>query len=397
MFFFVSAKLEGEQFFAEVPGLCEVIAKLCTVSCVTSLLTIATMSLNRYMFVCHNILYKKIFSRRNSIIICIGVYCVGIAFVAMNFAGIGDHSFDKKSLECIWDRMADHPYTVVYSVTLVWIPCIVIGICYLRLYCFVSENKKKLLHHKIRSLAGSPASLVPQTSNLKLAKTFILIYVVFVTCWAPYALLIVIDYRDAMTHEIHVYITVWAHLHPSINWLIYYLTQRKLAEAYRQILVCTISIMKTSRLDTDSSNEVCHQPNIVLRKSGVKIDPVCDSGYSKIPVGSLECLEKERENNKSLNFKGKFRSSFSDGDIEKYIRISIREKTSQSTLDVHDRATMTEDTTTNSQEVKILMEIYKTIRGIQSVVTSHTLHTKHHVNAKLVGTDLGESSSIALL
>ena len=166
------------------------------------------------------------------------VYCVGLVLVLLNQAGIGDHGFDRKSLDCIWDRMATYPYTVVYSVTLVWIPCVVIGICYLRLYFFVQSHKKKLLNHQKRNTVNSPVPAPPPRPKMQLAKTFILIYAVFVICWAPYALLIVIDHQDAIIHEVHVFLTVWAHMHPSMNWLIYYFTQPKFKVAYRRILAC---------------------------------------------------------------------------------------------------------------------------------------------------------------
>ena len=215
------------------------IAKLCTISCVTSLLTIAAMSINRYLYVCHNDLYKKIFStKRTSLVICMSVYCVGLLLVLLNQAGIGDHGFDRKSLDCIWDRMATYPYTVVYSVTLVLIPSIVIGICYLRLYIFVNTHKKKMNNYNKRNATLNSGSGLPPNPKLQLAKTFILIYAVFVTCWFPYALLIVIDHKDEFMHELHVYLTVWAHMHPSLNWLIYYFTQPKYKAAYRTILDC---------------------------------------------------------------------------------------------------------------------------------------------------------------
>ncbi|WAR07886.1 OPSD2-like protein [Mya arenaria] len=41
------AKIEGEEFFESVPGLCKSVASICTISCVASLMTIAAMSLNR--------------------------------------------------------------------------------------------------------------------------------------------------------------------------------------------------------------------------------------------------------------------------------------------------------------------------------------------------------------
>ena len=175
------------------------------------------------------------------------VYCVGLVLVLLNQGGIGDHGFDRKSLDCIWDRMATYPYTVVYSVTLVWIPSIVIGICYLRLYFFVKAHKKKMHNYNNRNTTVNSGSGMPPRPKLQLAKTFILIYAVFVTCWAPYALLIVIDHRDEFLHEIHVFLTVWAHMHPSLNWLIYYFTQPKFAAAYRKILACGSKSMSPHR------------------------------------------------------------------------------------------------------------------------------------------------------
>ena len=201
-------------------------------------MTIAMMSLNRFICVCHQDYYKAVFSKRNCIIMCLCLYLVGLTLVLLNQAGIGDHNFDRKSLECIFDRMATFPFTVVFSIVLVWVPCLTIGICYLRLYIFVRSHKQKMA--RIQN-AVKPASSEKSTKpRLQLAKTLFIIYAVFVTCWAPYALLIVVDVHDTFPHEVHVYITMFAHLHPSVNWLIYYFTQKKFAEAYRHLLRCCI-------------------------------------------------------------------------------------------------------------------------------------------------------------
>lgn len=210
------------------------------------------MSLNRYIFVCQHQYYDKIFSIRSCVVICMSLYCVGLTLVLLNQAGLGHHSFDKKSLECIWDRMATYPYTVVFSVTLVWIPCVVTGISYLLLFLFIRK------HYKItacnRKLVNGGMSPPPGTRNLQLhvIKSLFLIYAVFVVCWAPYALIMVIDVNDTFSHEAHVYITTFAHLHPSVNWLIYCTTQKKFAKAYGQILSCTITRLQTDQHTTET-------------------------------------------------------------------------------------------------------------------------------------------------
>jgi len=226
--FLLSAKLEGVHFFDKVPGLCRTIGSLCTISCVTSLMTISAMSCNRYVYIVHNSRYTTIFRARNCVIYCVSFYCVGLCLVLLNLADIGDHSFDHKSLECIWDRMATYTYTIVFSVVLVWIPIIVTGCSYLHMYVHVQG-----VRNRVHNVNGNATG---RSTGFKLAKTLFIIYCVFSTCWIPYALLIVADSQDTFSYELHVLIVVFAHLHPSINWLVYYVTNRKFHVAFKYLL-----------------------------------------------------------------------------------------------------------------------------------------------------------------
>ena len=198
-------------------------------------MTIAMMSVNRYFYICRQEDYKKLFTRKNCILLCFSLYGIGTILVLLNMADIGDHQFDRKSLECIWDRMATYPYTVVFSIALVWIPLIVTGTCYIRIYSYVSAHKRKVQQNT--EFNGSIKS-AHRKQNIQLAKTLFIIYAVFMTCWVPYAILIVVDSEDTFPHQIHVFSTVFAHLHPSLNWLIYYLTNKRFADAYRFVLSC---------------------------------------------------------------------------------------------------------------------------------------------------------------
>ena len=232
-----SAKVEGGEFFERYPKLCQAIASLCTISCVTSLMTIGLMSVNRYIFICVNEYYERIFTKSKCICMCISVYFVGCLLVSLNGAKIGDHGYDRKSIECIWDRMATYPYTVVFSIALVWIPSVVIGASYLKIYLFVRSHKKRMRQQKVY---GNKKAL----KGFRLAKTLFIIYAVFVTCWTPYALVIVVDTKDDFPYESHLIITVFAHLHPSINWIVYYITNKRFAASYREFLLsCKICIL----------------------------------------------------------------------------------------------------------------------------------------------------------
>ncbi|XP_063432392.1 melatonin receptor type 1B-A-like [Mytilus trossulus] len=236
----VVGKIEGRPFFMKYPILCDIIGKMCTVSCIVSLGSITLLSFNRYILICHNSHYEKIFTRRSCIIMCLSLYVVGMIMVLLNYAGIGGHGFDDKSLECIWDRMATYSYTVVFSVCLVWIPLIVVGISYLKLFLFVRHTRKQ-----ITSRGNAP---VIDNKSLRLAKTIFIVYAVFSICWIPFAILLVADSNDTFSHEVHLCITVFAHFHPSINFFIYYFSNEKFKKDFHKMFQI-------------GNNEVEHQPN----------------------------------------------------------------------------------------------------------------------------------------
>lgn len=314
------------------------VGSLCTVSCVGSLMTLSAMSCNRYVLICHHSLYRRIFTRCHCVLILLAIYLVGTLLVVLNFGGLGDHSFDHKSLECIWDRMDNHDYTIVFAVVMVWVPITVTGFAYCRIYQHVKKSRKRVHYHtntssknsstldcrsetlngdvsttdkeaggkplvdsvndarwkrrveklpltsrdedgssagaehlKGESLptksatgvggvatfvfddAPSQQSLVmttaPTSANnvrnrvkrrdcttVNVARALFSLYLVFAVCWVPYSLLIILDRKDTFAHELHVTIVVWAHLHPSINWLMYYKTHSKFRRAFRKLL-----------------------------------------------------------------------------------------------------------------------------------------------------------------
>jgi hypothetical protein len=254
---FFSGKIEGRHFFDEHSLLCQIVGKICTISCISSLGSIMFLSFNRYVFICHNPYYNKLFSRRACIIMCVILYCIGLTLVLLNSVGVGDHSFDDKSLECIWDRMATYSYTVVFSVGLVWIPLLVVGISYISLFKFVLRKRKQI------------AAANNTNRPLKLARTIFIVYAVFSVCWIPFAVLIVADAEDTFPHEVHLLITVFAHLHPSMNWLIYYLTNGNFKSGFHKLLKINPSSIHVLQLN--DSNHKCGPTSSSVNNSKPKL------------------------------------------------------------------------------------------------------------------------------
>lgn len=220
---------------------------MCTIACVNSLGSITLMSFNRYIFICHHKHYNTIFKKPTCVAMCFCLYIVGLTLVLLNLAGIGDHTFDRKSLECIWDRMATYYYTVAFSVVLVWVPVAITGILYLNIFITVQRSTQRM-----KEVTNASRN----RKSIRLARTLFIIYAVFSLCWIPYALIIVIDRHDTFPYEPHLILTAIGHLHPSINWLIYYFTNTKFQHAFNELVkmdrLCKVCI-PTVKEETDTS------------------------------------------------------------------------------------------------------------------------------------------------
>ena len=243
----------------------------------SSSMTIATMSLNRYIYICRQDEYSTVFRRRNCVLYCLLFYGMGIFIVLLNAVDIGDHAFDRKSLECIWDRMATYPFTLVFTIVLVWVPLVVTGTCYIRLFTYVRAQRRKIAEH---CELGETITNSHHKQKVQLAKTLFLIYAVFMTCWVPYALLIVIDSEDTFAHQLHMCSTVFAHLHPSLNWLIYYLTNKRFAKAYKYLLNC-------GRNNIVSPEQIGFARNNLISPE----DLACGKNKVILPGKGTDCLE----------------------------------------------------------------------------------------------------------
>lgn len=242
----ILGKLEGEKIFHYVPGFCRALACMCTISCVNSLGSIVLMSSSRYVSICHHNLYKRIFKRSTCFVMCLSLNLIGLLLILLNLAGIGDHSFDRKSLECIWDRMTTYYYTVSFTVIFVWVPVIVTGIFYCLIFIKFRASTKRISHSTSTEHNKRP---------MYLAKSLFLIYTAFVICWIPYAILVVADRNDSFSYEIHVLITTLAHLHPSFNWLVLYYTNTLFRNAFNKLVKFDKCFKKFSKENRQVGNE----------------------------------------------------------------------------------------------------------------------------------------------
>ncbi|XP_052268223.1 melatonin receptor type 1B-A-like [Dreissena polymorpha] len=133
--------LKGERWFQSRWLLCEVVASMCLTACFCAFFSLTLLTLNRYVFVCKNVWYDTIFKRPVCILMCACAWVLAFLFEFPNFVGWGDHYFDQKSQQCIWDRTASFSYTLVVAAGLIGSPLLLMGVCFVLIFYKIYQSK----------------------------------------------------------------------------------------------------------------------------------------------------------------------------------------------------------------------------------------------------------------
>lgn len=247
----------GHRFFDERPTLCTLIACLCLSSCFCAFFNLGLISLNRYVYICHNKIYDKIFSHKKNLFFCLGTWVLAFLLEMPNFFGFGGHGFDMKNLQCIWMRTASASYTLIVGVLLIAMPLILMTIAYLMIFAAIQKSKRTVYSHAALCWPGAKKRQLKET--IKSARSLFIVVIAFLICWTPYVVVILIDLKDRLSLHTHLFVTFLAHLHSSLNCSIYALTNPKFRRA--SIIFLQLILMGKSSRSTNSSNMIAENSN----------------------------------------------------------------------------------------------------------------------------------------
>ena len=134
-------------------------------------------------------------------------------------------------MNCLYDRAHSYSYMVFFVIMAVFIPTIVIISCYTKIYIVVLKSKNKVADVNQTSRTTSDNS-----RSVRLARTLFCIFVVFLICWMPNTLFVLIDYKDELPVRAYAFSITIAHINSSINFILYGVTHREFRKGYVAIL-----------------------------------------------------------------------------------------------------------------------------------------------------------------
>ena len=197
------------------------------VSCVCSMWTIAAIGVNRYVSICHWPYYHTIYNTKTTILMVAAIWLFSFLVDLPNIVGWNDHHFDWKTMLCTGDMALDRSYTIFFSVFAFFMPLLVIVYSYVRIYHYAYRTSAQL--QRASKCDGRP---VNRSSDLRLARSVLLIITVFVAMWMPYALIIIINYTKAVGRNTFIFSILLAHTNSSVNCFLYAVTNRNFRQGY---------------------------------------------------------------------------------------------------------------------------------------------------------------------
>jgi len=144
----------GQKLVIGRQWLCATASSLCIISCFVSLLTIAIIAVNRYLYICWHNAYHRVFSPGRTVAAIMFTWMAGVAVDLPNHLGWSSHSFDAKTQKCLWDRNTAYHYTIFFVVVGVMLPFVVTVICYWRIFTHIRTVKQRVLRTQFQARPG---------------------------------------------------------------------------------------------------------------------------------------------------------------------------------------------------------------------------------------------------
>jgi MFS family permease len=132
------------DYFDKKLWLCVTTASMCLTACICAYLNIVSLTVNRWLFLCHDEIYDKIYNKFTSTFICIVTWLLGVGAELPNFLGIGGHYFDEKSHQCIWNRRASRTYTIIICLGFITAPMILLLFCNTAIFIKIWKVRKNV-------------------------------------------------------------------------------------------------------------------------------------------------------------------------------------------------------------------------------------------------------------
>ncbi|XP_059146735.1 melatonin receptor type 1A-like [Physella acuta] len=195
-----------------------------------SLWTLVSISFNRYLHICHNSIFKALFSdsRTKGHLVLVWVWAGIVSLPPV--LGWGRYSYDPKTHYCGFDRLSSRSFTIVLATSSVALPCLLVCYFNFAIYRYVRSAGKRIQNWDVclkRRVSKS---------DINMMKSLFVVFVCLAVFMTPYMMSLLIDTDNSWPSTAHVACTCTSILNSSINWLLYGLMNHHFRHGYKELL-----------------------------------------------------------------------------------------------------------------------------------------------------------------
>ncbi|KAJ9591271.1 hypothetical protein L9F63_002204, partial [Diploptera punctata] len=202
-----------------------------------SLLSIAMITINRYIMITHHNMYNKIYKKIWIALMITFCWVLSFGMQMPTLFGVwGEFGQDDKLGTCtiLPDSAGRSSKTALFIMAFV-IPCLVIICCYARIFWVVHRSESRLREHA--AVAPKPKSkehreMKAKRNEWRITKMVLAIFLSFVVCYLPITIVKVAD-KEVVYPGFHVLGYIMLYLSACINPIIYVIMNKQYRQAYK--------------------------------------------------------------------------------------------------------------------------------------------------------------------
>ena len=182
---FVPGVTQGEVFFLKHSLVCDIIASTCFISCISSLMGLALVTLHHHVIIFNSWLTDLFEGYKYHSLMCVVCWVMSFMAEMPNYLLWGKQSFNEHSHQCMWDRTHNRSYTVFACIFLIATPLVLIFISHIKIIAKVFREERNARIHSSQNrdldlcpggaeIAGSvalesapPVNLVPRDAIVR--------------------------------------------------------------------------------------------------------------------------------------------------------------------------------------------------------------------------------------
>lgn len=209
-----------------------------------TLVTMTTISINRFVLIRYRIKYKTVYTKRNVIFMIFGIWCYAILVASRPLYGLGEYVFNPSTAFCSIDKKPDSASRISRFVAYftLYANIIIVMRCYVGIYRTVRQHRRQIKNSQEKSenterSRGNRGPRKEVGEEVHIAKTLFVVICLFGICWFPTAVAgIVVVFGTTIPDQVQEMLMLTVCLASVVNPMVYAVRNRRFRRTFKRIM-----------------------------------------------------------------------------------------------------------------------------------------------------------------